>query len=159
MPKYYEVTEEAKSDAWKIFVGLAVFVLILGAASFYNWYHGKARAKPVLEYPRAAKKCVRDARYMRENHMKILDDWREQVVRNGNRGTILIDGKPYEKSLTSGCLKCHDNKAAFCDKCHLWAGVKRAGAELNCWHCHIIPTQPKTVATAPAKPAATPEGR
>lgn len=148
MPNYkepkIEITEKAKSDKGPIMLGLVLFVVVMLVATVYNLMNGKAGAMPKLDKPTHAKSCVKPAKWMRENHMKLLDDWRNEVVRNGNRATIVVDGKRYEKSLTKGCLKCHTSKTRFCDQCHKWAGVSRTGSELNCWHCHIIPNQPHT---------------
>ena len=55
---------------------------------------------------------------MRQQHMKILDDWRDQVVREGNRIYISkTNHKEYQMSLQNTCMKCHDDKEKFCDKC------------------------------------------
>ncbi len=67
---------------------------------------------------------------MRSDHMKLLDQWRDEVVRDGNR-FIEYDGDQYEKSLQQGCLGCHD-KQEFCTRCHSYAGVKP-----YCWDCHF----------------------
>jgi hypothetical protein len=41
-------------------------------------------------------------------------------------------GKEFEMSLQKTCMKCHTNKAEFCDKCHNYASVRP-----YCWDCHI----------------------
>ncbi len=73
---------------------------------------------------------------MRANHMRLLNDWRDLVVREGERTYTAADGKVYEISLTGTCLKCHSNKETFCDRCHDYAGVTP-----SCWNCHIIPEE------------------
>ena len=116
---------------------------------------GKFKTKPVLKLPKHEKNCVRDVQFMRENHMKLLNDWRDQVVRTGvrfekiprrdDKGKILKDGQgkvvhqKIERSLTKTCLRCHDNPKAFCDRCHEYAGVTKRGGVLECFHCHIQP--------------------
>ncbi|MDH4027707.1 MAG: sulfate reduction electron transfer complex DsrMKJOP subunit DsrJ [Nitrospirota bacterium] len=67
---------------------------------------------------------------MRAEHMMLLDSWRDQVVRGGER-YIEYDGDQYEKSIQNGCLGCH-SKQEFCTKCHDFAGVKP-----YCWNCHL----------------------
>ncbi len=120
---------------------LAGIVIFLIAASFPFWY-GKGRAVPPpdlkLDTPAIErlqeKLCIEPAPYMRANHMRLLNDWRDSVVREGKRTYTAADGKIYEIGLTGTCLKCHSNKDQFCDRCHDYAGAKPA-----CWNCHIIP--------------------
>ena len=69
---------------------------------------------------------------MRNSHMQLLVDWREQVVRDNQRQFTSYTGKVYEKSLTRTCLQCHTNKAEFCDRCHRYAAVSGP----YCWDCH-----------------------
>ena len=44
-----------------------------------------------------AKICVADTAYMRSSHMHLLDDWRQTVVRDGERYMTTSDGKVYYK--------------------------------------------------------------
>ncbi len=70
--------------------------------------------------------------------MVILNEWRDDVLRNGNRTTVEVDGKIYGKGLQLACMECHTNKAEFCDRCHTYASVKP-----YCWDCHLTPQQQK----------------
>ena len=78
--------------------------------------------------------------WMRANHMQMLIDWRENVVRTAERKVttsrgrefVAPNGKKYLASLTNTCLECHSNKAQFCDQCHNYAAVAP-----NCWGCHL----------------------
>ena len=151
MPSY-KVTEKAKSDMPAIVLGLGLFVVILLFGTVYNLANGKAGVAPFVAKAAAGKRCVKPTKWMRENHMKLLDDWRNEVVRQGKRGFIEVDGKRYEKSLTKTCLHCHPSKARFCDQCHNYAGVTRPGAQIDCWNCHIVPT--RRAQTPPAARAA-----
>ena len=118
----------------KIIPGLIIFV---GLMTFPIWYnHGDAGALPKPEKPADMKQCVKDTQFMRESHMTMLDDWRNEVVRFGKREKIHIAGKEYEKSLQNGCMKCHTSKKKFCDECHQYAAVKP-----YCWDCHIPPKE------------------
>lgn len=123
-----------------IYAGIAVFLI---AATFPFWY-GKGRAvhppdlrldTPAIEALRE-KLCVEPAGFMRTDHMKLLTAWRDGAVREGRRTYTAADGRVFEVSLTGACMKCHDNKGQFCDRCHDYAGVKPA-----CWSCHIIPRE------------------
>jgi hypothetical protein len=48
--------------------------------------------------------------------MKLLIQWRDEVVRQNQRVYIATDGKEYEKSMANTCMKCHaDNwSGAIC---------------------------------------------
>ncbi len=85
--------------------------------------------------------------------MTLLYQWRNDVVRNGNRVYVNSDGKSFEKSLQRTCLGCHDNTRnlqndtqtahttragqnsgdakTFCQNCHETVGVR-----VDCFQCH-----------------------
>jgi hypothetical protein len=86
----------------------------------------------------AAKKCVESKSFMKAEHMVMINDWRDAVVREGNRLYTSTDGQQYAMSLQNTCMKCHSNKTKFCDECHNYVGVKP-----YCWDCHIEPIEPK----------------
>jgi hypothetical protein len=127
-------------DGGKIIAGIVVFLI---AATIPFWYgRGKAVSPPDLKLDTPViqqlqdKRCVEATPFMRSNHMKLLNTWRDSVVREGNRSYRATDGKVYNASLTGTCLECHSNKGQFCDRCHDYAGSKPA-----CWNCHIIPEE------------------
>ncbi len=83
--------------------------------------------------------CVRDADYMRRNHMKLLKHQRDETMRKGIRTT--------QDSLKN-CIECHVNpktnsvassKEDFCMGCHSYAAVKP-----DCFECHS--SKPKAAA-------------
>lgn len=121
------------NDRKKIIAGIAIFFALF---TFPLWFNlGKAAPAPELvltEKAKAAKDCVMPTDYMRANHMQVLDLWRHQVVRNGERIFVNADGQEFNMSLSNTCLDCHSNKADFCDKCHNYASVTP-----YCWDCHI----------------------
>lgn len=78
-----------------------------------------------------SKECVASTGYMRDSHMQLLDQWRNDVVREGSYEYESASGQVYEKSLDDTCLECHSNREEFCDSCHTYAGV-----DLYCWDCH-----------------------
>jgi hypothetical protein len=120
-------------DKKKILAGLAVFI---AAITFPFWYNmGKAAPAPELELTakaKAAKVCVMPTAFMKAEHMQLLDVWRHNVVRNGERAFVNAEGKLFNMSLSNTCLDCHSNKAQFCDRCHEYASVRP-----YCWDCHI----------------------
>jgi uncharacterized secreted protein with C-terminal beta-propeller domain len=131
-------------DGWKVIIGIIIFV---GIATFPFIYDmGKASVpppKPNIETPEiqkmAVKKCVETKSFMRAEHMVMLNDWRDLVVRDGNRIYTASDGKEYVMSLQNTCMKCHSNKKKFCDECHNYLAVKP-----YCWDCHIQPREDAT---------------
>ena len=131
-------------DGWKIIVGLIIFV---GIATFPFLYDvGKASIPPPdpkIDTPEiqkmAVKKCVESKSFMKAEHMVMINDWRDAVVREGNRLYTSTDGQQYAMSLQNTCMKCHSNKTKFCDECHNYVGVKP-----YCWDCHIAPKEEKT---------------
>jgi hypothetical protein len=121
-----------------IIAGLVVFV---GLVSYPFWTNigDKAYEQPELKLPPEDKatECVEDTQWMRENHMQLLDDWRDAVVREGKRIYVSkTNHKEYVMSLQEGCMKCHETKTEFCDKCHDTASVSP-----YCWDCHVAPKE------------------
>jgi len=123
-------------DSGKIVVGLLVFVVLFTAPLWMNIVSGKAAEKPNIVLPVNADQmqCVKATEYMRHNHMDLLNEWRDDVVRNDARYFTAPDGNKYEMSLTKTCMKCHSNKDQFCDQCHDYLGVTP-----YCWDCHVEP--------------------
>ena len=116
-----------------VVAGIAVFLVIALAPLWYNLVSGKGRQVPELTYPVNETRCVEDKTYMKTNHVVLLNQWKEDVVRNGIRTYTAGDGKTYTMSLTGTCMKCHTRKEDFCDRCHGYAGI----ASPRCWDCHI----------------------
>ena len=117
-------------DLGKVGLGLAIF---LGLMSFPFWW-GVLFNKdlPEIPTPEGTRPCVESAEFMRASHMDLLNDWRDAVVREGVREYVSGNsGKPYEMSLSNGCLGCHE-KTDSCDACHDAANVKP-----HCWECHV----------------------
>ena len=121
-----------------IFIGLAAFLIVATSPLWLNAGRVVPPPKPDLNTPAIQqlaandKQCVLPTDQMRATHMQLLIDWRDQVVRTGNRVWVSPNGKKYEPSLSNTCLGCHSNKADFCDQCHNYAAVTP-----NCWGCHL----------------------
>ena len=124
-------------DGGKICTLLIIFLALL---SFPLWYQkGGTVGAPEPELSAKAKeagKCIESKDFMTTEHMKLLDQWRMEAVRDGDRYYTSTDGKTYYKSLQVTCMECHSNKSKFCDKCHNYAGVSPF-----CWDCHIAPKE------------------
>ena len=121
-------------DRTVIIVALALFVVMLTAPVWYARAAGLTAKAPELKRPATEKACVMPVEYMRASHMNLLLSWRDDVVRRHDRSFVSPDGKTYTKSLTGTCLRCHANKAEFCDRCHSYANVTP-----YCWDCHVDP--------------------
>jgi len=121
-------------DKNKILIGLAVFVVFM-TYPFWNNIGSAAYKRPELEKPRIAKECVESVEVMRSEHMSMLNEWRDEVVRNGEHEYhSTANHQVFQKSLTKTCIKCHENKDKFCDKCHATVSVNP-----YCWDCHVDP--------------------
>ncbi len=126
-------------DKGKVIIGIAIFLIVVLSPVCYNVLTGRASYVPELKLPPDEKQCVEATPYMRVSHPELLSLWKETVVRTGERAYKTGDGKIYTMSLSVTCMKCHSNKADFCDKCHDYADVQP-----KCWDCHIKPKEEKT---------------
>ena len=150
-----------------IIPGLVVFLVVI---TFPIWYgvagSGRQFDNPIAPGP--GELCIEDAPWMRENHMRLLNRWRDEVVRDGKRlreagrdGKNLVQEYPL-KSLTRTCMACHGkaekdaagnwkstSAATYCDECHNYVGVHSfSQSPTYCWDCHIDPV---TVGQKPGK--------
>jgi hypothetical protein len=123
-------------DSGKVIIGLFVFLAIASFPLWYNRATGEATAVPELVYPVGYTECVADSAFMRSNHMDLLNQWRDEVVRHGRRIYTSPDGTRYVMSLQNTCMGCHSNKATFCDRCHTYMAVSP-----YCWQCHVEPKE------------------
>ncbi|HKJ97971.1 MAG TPA: sulfate reduction electron transfer complex DsrMKJOP subunit DsrJ [Desulfotignum sp.] len=128
------------TNKW-IVTGLAVFVLAVLSPFWFNMVTTtQAAPEPeLLGRAKEARKCVLDKYDMRANHMSLLDEWRDAVVRDADRIYVAANGKSFHMSLSTGensCLGCHEDKAKFCDSCHTYTSV-----EPYCWECHTNPKE------------------
>ena len=132
-------------DKGPVFLGIVVF-LALALFPFYSNF-GTTNKKPdpktdtpeIMEYEKlnGKKECVEPKEFMRGEHMVLLNDWRDGVVRDAYRGYVsTANGKRFNMSIQNGCMKCHSSKKKFCDECHNYMAVKPF-----CWDCHIQPKE------------------
>jgi hypothetical protein len=134
----------------RLFVAAAVGVAaILAAWPALSRAAGWNRPEPpALARAEGRGECVEPPAVMRASHMRLLADWRDRAVRQGDRTYRARDGREIDISLSGTCLRCHADKAAFCDRCHDYANVSP-----GCWDCHLqrpggsaggrIPTTPR----------------
>ncbi|MDA8168549.1 MAG: sulfate reduction electron transfer complex DsrMKJOP subunit DsrJ [Nitrospiraceae bacterium] len=124
----------------KIILGLAVFAGLVTFPFLYNI--GQADRQPDLKLDTpvirqmAVKHCVEPKAFMRAEHMQLLNDWRNEALRQGNREYVSSTGEKYNISLQNTCLHCHSNKKKFCDECHNYMAVHP-----YCFDCHLQPKE------------------
>lgn len=125
-------------DAGKILIGLVIFVGIVTFPFWSSFGDSDTAPDPVIK---TSGNCVESVEYMRANHMQMLNEWRDDVVRNSDRVYVSQEyGKKFDKSLSSAgkesCMSCHSNKEEFCDSCHNYTAV-----DPYCWTCHVEPKE------------------
>lgn len=120
-------------DAGKVLAGLLVFVALVSFPVWFNLGSGTTARAVTIERP-LGERCVLDGPRMRAEHMELLMDWRDAVVREGRRVAVAADGTRVRRSLSGGCLGCHRSKQKSCDRCHEFLGVRP-----YCWDCHVDP--------------------
>ncbi len=144
-------------DIKYVVLGVAVFFGLILAILGPNLGKIVAAPDPKLDTPAIQKlaekdrKCVMPTEWMRANHMQMLVDWRENVIRSRDKGYPSADdrlfvnpeGKQYLASLSNTCMECHSNKSKFCDQCHNYVAVTP-----NCWGCHLDKEQKAAKAEA-----------
>lgn len=127
-------------DGGKIILGIIIFLAIVTFPFYSNMGKAVTKPEPKLDTPEikklSEKKCVETKDFMRAEHMKLLNQWRDSVVRDGNRLYTNSEGKLYQMSLQNTCMKCHSNKKKFCDECHKYVDVSP-----YCWDCHLQPKE------------------
>lgn len=125
-------------NAKGIIIGIIIFVAVFSSPFWVSWI-GLDYTKTGVVLPENSKTCIENTEFMRANHMRLLDEWRDQALREENRAYVsALDGRKWVISLQNTCMKCHDNYAGFCEKCHVANSVYP-----YCWTCHIIPTEGK----------------
>ncbi len=129
------------NDKKWIITGLIIFIVIMIFPFLKNIGKTSTGADPViLEGLKETRgECVFPKDEMKAEHMQILDEWRDTVVRKGERVYMAASGKVFNMSLSTGensCIGCHSNKAEFCDRCHDYASVRP-----YCWDCHNEPKE------------------
>ena len=130
-------------DGGKVITGIIILLALVAFPFLYNivsYNVGKASKVPepkvdtpeIQRLPEKERVCVEPKEYMRDNHMKLLNDWRDWVVREGSRDYIGFTKKKYSMSLQNTCLECHSNYDNFCNECHTYSGITP-----YCWSCHV----------------------
>ena len=120
-------------NAKAVTVGIVAF-LVVCTSPFWAGFGSSDYTSPKVSLPKDAKECIEDTAFMKAEHMQLLNEWRDQALRQGNRVYVAKNGKKWIISLQSTCLKCHNDYEQFCDKRH-----KTNNVEPYCWSCHVLP--------------------
>jgi hypothetical protein len=122
-------------DAGKIIIGIVLFLVLITFPFWFTLALGNPDYRPDPELPAGQVQCVESKEYMVHWHMDLLNQWRDSVVRQGNRMYVSSEyGERHEMSLTRTCMRCHNSKEKFCDRCHDYTAV-----DPYCWDCHVEP--------------------
>ena len=113
--------------------GIVIFVGLF-TIPFWSNLGSSAYERPKLALPATEKECIEPREFMAAEHMQLLDTWRDMALRQEKREYVSSKGKKWAISLQNTCMKCHANKAEFCDKCHNSNSVSP-----YCWDCHVAP--------------------
>ncbi|MFZ0428101.1 MAG: sulfate reduction electron transfer complex DsrMKJOP subunit DsrJ [Acidobacteriota bacterium] len=124
-------------DRAKVIAGLLIFGIVVSFPFWYDWAQPGRGGPPELVKPKDADHCVESLEFMRARHMALLNQWRDDFVRNGQRVYVSSQGESFRISLTGTCLQCHGARADFCDRCHTYVGENPP-----CWNCHLDPHTP-----------------
>jgi hypothetical protein len=122
-------------NAKAVITGIVVF-LVLCTSPFWVNLFGTSYKQTGIVLPKSEKTCIEGTDLMRSQHMRLLNEWRDEALRHENREYVATDGRKWPISLQNTCLsgECHGNYKTFCEKCHLDNSVYP-----YCWTCHIIP--------------------
>ena len=95
-------------DRGWIFCGLLMFAARCSPFRSGTCVAGRTRpAQPESVLPASEKQCVAPLGYMRASHMQMLLDWREDVVRRGDRRILRIQRQGLREEPDATCLGCH----------------------------------------------------
>lgn len=120
-------------DRGKVIAGLLIFGVFVSFPFWYDWAQPGRGDPPELARPKTADRCIESVQFMRASHMTLLNQWRDDFVRNGQRIYVSTSGESYRIGLTGTCLQqCHGARAEFCDRCHEYVGESPP-----CWNCHL----------------------
>lgn len=125
-------------NAKAVVIGIIIFVVVFSSPFWLGWIGQNYTNTGVVILP-GETSCIENTEFMRANHMRLLNEWRDQALRNGVREyQSALNGKKWVLSLQNTCMKCHSNYSEFCERCHVANSVYP-----YCWTCHIIPAEGK----------------
>lgn len=121
-------------NAKVVTIGIIILLLVFSSPFWASWIGMDYKSSGVV-LPQGELSCIESTEFMRANHMRLLDEWRDQALRKEDRCYVSdLDGKRWEISLQNTCMKCHANYESFCQRCHVANSVHP-----YCWTCHVTP--------------------
>lgn len=117
-------------------IAFIVVFLCIATSPFWLNFGTPEYTYPEIKLAKTAEgtKPIEDVAFMRAEHMALLNEWRDQALREGNRVYVASDGRKWDISLQNTCMECHTNYDTFCETCHVQNSV-----EPYCWTCHVKP--------------------
>ena len=86
-------------NAKAVIVGIVVLA-VLFTSPFWMGYFGSDYTSTGVVLPKGEKSCIEDTDFMRAQHMRLLNEWRDEALRNENRIYVSAkDGKKWTISL------------------------------------------------------------
>lgn len=86
-------------NAKAVIIGIIVFV-VLFTSPFWVSFLGQSYTNPGVVLPKDEKNCIEDVEFMRAQHMRLLDEWRDEALRKENRVYVSAkDGRKWTISL------------------------------------------------------------
>ena len=71
-------------NAKAVITGIVIFV-VLFSSPFWVSYLGQDYTKTDVVLPKDEKNCIEDVEFMRAQHMRLLNEWRDEALRKENR--------------------------------------------------------------------------
>ena len=81
-----------------VILGIIIFV-VLFTSPFWASMLGKSYTSTGIALPKNEKECVENVDFMRDKHMQLLNEWRDEALRNENRTYVASNGKKWTISL------------------------------------------------------------
>lgn len=85
-------------NAKAVIVGIIIFV-VLFTSPFWVSLLGKNYTSTGVVLPKDEKECIENVVFMRDQHMRLLNEWRDEALRNENRIYVASNGKKWAISL------------------------------------------------------------
>ena len=76
-----------------VYIGILILVVII-TAPFWVGLFGKNYTSTGVTTPKEAA-CIENVEFMRAQHMRLLNEWRDQALRHENRTYVATDGKKW----------------------------------------------------------------
>ena len=87
-------------NAKAVTVGIVAF-LVVCTSPFWAGFGSSDYTSPKVSLPKDAKECIEDTAFMKAEHMQLLNEWRDQALRQGNRVYVAKNGKKWNISLSN----------------------------------------------------------